>query len=197
MGNKYIGELGTDVYGVALDEGKIGSIEWDADQAAASSATAILAATAGVTAAAGKKVTTDITNPPCVRTLTVTGGGTEGDIKAGSVKVTGTNYLNEVIEEEFAFTADTGATKAGTKAFKTVTSVFIPQQDGTGATFSVGTGEKLGLPFKLSFKPLFLASFDGAADAGALTIDDDEIEKNVYDSNSNLNGKAIKLALIL
>lgn len=197
MGNRYVGELGTDVYKVSLDEGKIGSIEWDAEQAAASSETAILGATAGVTTAAGKTVTDDIINPHCVRTLTVTAGGTAGDIKAGNVKVFGTNYLNEPIEEEFQFSADTNATKAGVKAFKTVTKVFIPQQDGTGATFSVGTGEKLGLPFKLSSKPLFLASFDGDADAGALTVDEDEIEKNVYDAYNDLNGKVVKLALIL
>lgn len=194
--NRYIGDLSTDVYGKIIDEGKIGSIEWNADEAAASDDDAVLVATAGVTAA-GKTVTDDITDPPCVRSLTVTAGGTAGDIKAGKVKVKGTNYVGEAIEEEFEFTADTAGAVAGSKAFKTVTSVFIPQQDGTGATYKVGTGEKLGLPFKLASKPLFLASFDGSADAGALTIDDDEIEKNVYDSNSNLNAKVVKLALIL
>lgn len=195
--SRYIGDLGTDVYGKSLDEGKIGSIEWNADEAAASVADAILEATAGATAAGGKTVTEGITNPPCVRSITVTAGGTAADIKSGKVKVKGTNYAGAEIEEEFEFSDNTGATVAGVKAFKTVTSVFIPQQDGTGATFKVGTGEKLGLPFILASKPLFLASFDGSSDAGAITIDSDEIEKNVYDSNSNLNAKVIKLALIL
>lgn len=39
--------------------------------------------------------------PPCVRTLTVTAGGTAGDIKAGSVRVNGTNYADEEIYEDF------------------------------------------------------------------------------------------------
>lgn len=186
-----LNEIGTDVYGVNLAAAQLVCMEWNTTEAAANDDDAIMAATAGKTSK--KTITEDLANPPCVRTLTVTAGGTAGDIKAGSVRVYGTNYADEEIYEDFTFVADTAATKNGVKAFKTVTKVEIPAQDGTGCTFKVGTGSGLGVPFKFASNPLFLASFNGAADAGAFTTDDDEIEKNIYTANSSLNAKVVKL----
>lgn len=187
-----LNEIGTDVYGVNLPDAQLAYKEWDETEAAANDDDAVMTSTAGATSK--KTITSDLVNPPCVRTLTVTAGGTAGDIKAGSVRVYGTNYANEEIYEDFTFTADTAATENGVKAFKTVTKVEIPAQDGTGCTFKVGTGKGLGLPFKFASKPLFLASFNGSADAGAITADDDELEKNIYTPQNTLNAKVVKLA---
>ncbi len=193
--SKSLNEIGTDVYGVNLDAASVVRKEWNATEAAANDTDAVMEAVAGKTSA--QNITENIVNPLCVRTLTVTAGGTASDIKAGFVRVYGTNYADEEIYEDFTFTADTAATKSGVKAFKTVTKVAIPAQDGTGCTFTVGTGSGLGLPFKFASKPLFLASFDGTSDAGTITVDDDEVEKNIYTSHSSLNGKVIKLALVV
>lgn len=190
---KWLREIGTDVYGLTLETSVLASKEWSATDAAANDADAIMTSTAGKTSK--QTITADLANPPCPRTLTVTAGGTAGDIKAGAVKVYGTNYAGEEIYEEFTFTADTAATKTGTKVFVTVSKVEIPAQDGTGCTFTVGTGSGLGLPFKFSSKPLFMASFNGSADAGTLSIDATHIEGNYYTPASSLNAKVVKIAL--
>jgi hypothetical protein len=192
---KHLNEIGTDVYGVNLPAANVALKEWGTDETVANDTDAVMTSTAGKTSS--QDITEDLVNPPCPRSLTVTAGGTAGDIKAGSVRVYGTNYADEEIYEDFTFTADTAATKSGVKAFKTVTKVSIPAQDGTGCTFTVGTGSALGLPLKLASKPLFLASLNGSADAGTLAVDDDELEKNTYTPNASLAGTAVKLALVL
>ena len=193
--SKYLNEIGTDVYGVNLPAANVALKEWSADDAIAADTDAVMTSTAGKTTA--QEITEDLVNPPCPRNLTVTAGGTAGDIKAGSVRVYGTNAADEPIYEDFTFVADTGATKTGTKAFKSVKKVAIPAQDGTGCTFIVGIGSALGLPLKLTSKPLFLASLNGSADAGTLATDDDELEKNTYTPNASLAGTVVKLALVL
>lgn len=193
--SKHLNEIGTDVYGVNLPAANTALKEWSADEAIAADTDAVMTSTAGKTSA--QDITEDLVNPPCPRNLTVTAGGTAGDIKAGSVRVYGTNYADEPIYEDFTFTADTGATKTGVKAFKTVTKVSIPAQDGTGCTFIVGIGSALGLPLKLASKPLFLATLNGSADAGTLAVDDDELEKNTYTPNASLAGTVVKLALVM
>lgn len=94
-------------------------------------------------------VTTTVTvflNPIDVpRTIDITPGGTTADVPAGDIIVTGTNYLDEVITEAFTLTANQATLEAGLKAFKTITSVVIPIQDGAGATYDVGWGNTLGL----------------------------------------------------
>jgi hypothetical protein len=115
----------------------------------AASTTAVHAAITG-SASVVTTVTTSITNPTVTRNLTVTSAGTAGDIATGDVTITGTNTEGKVITETFTFAADTAATITGSKAFKTVTSIAIPVQDGAGATFAVGTGAKLGIHHRLA-----------------------------------------------
>jgi hypothetical protein len=116
---------------------------------AAGTTTAVLAATNGVTTAGGSTVTSGITNPDVPRTLSVTSGGTAGSIPDGDVIVTGTNIEGKVITERFTLTAGSAGTINGSKAFKTVTSVFVPQNLGSGATFAVGTRNVLGVNHRL------------------------------------------------
>ena len=199
MRQRYVGQLATDVYSIAVNEAKTAQISWTGAQAVAAAAAGVLAATAGVTAEAGKLVTTDITNPPCARNLTLAIAGTGAHVKAGNLVVTGTNLRDEVISETFTLVNETTTAQTGNKAFKTVTSVFIPQQTGTGATFAIGFGVKLGLPFELDKKTCILALHNGAIETTAPTmaIDDDEVEKNTITLNTALDGEEVDVFLLL
>lgn len=152
----------------------------------------------------GETITPNVTclvaQPPCCRTITATAGGTGEDIGAVSVIIYGTNINDEAISETLtAFTVNTAATKTGAKAFKTITSIFLPSHDGTGATVSIGYSEALGVPFMFSKKPYLRATLDGVIETTAPTqvVDADEVEKNTVDINSTLNGKEVCLYWLL
>lgn len=111
---------------------------------AGASTTAVMAATA--VAAAGQTFTTGITNPDVPRALSVTVAASTGaHIAAGSIVVTGKNVEGKTITESFAVSDDTAATITGVLAFKEVTSVAVPAQDGASVTVAVGTRDILGL----------------------------------------------------
>ena len=141
----------------------------------------------------GETVTALTAQPSCPRNITATAVGT-GDIGAVAVTVYGTNIADQPISETLpAWTADAAATKAGVKAFKTITSVFLPSHDGTGVTVAIGTGEILGLPFMFTKKPLCLATLNGAFETTFPTIEveADEIEKNTVKLHSTLNSTEV------
>ena len=189
--------IATDVDGLNVDRGFIANLAWTATEAAAASATAVHAA---ITASAADvtTVTTGITNPPCARSLTVTPGGTTDDVAACDVTITGTNINDETISETFAFLANASTATAGTKAFKTVTSISIPAQDGAAATFSVGTGQLIGLPYKLSKKRVLLTLNDGVVDtAPTLAISTSAYESNTVDFNESLDGSVMDMSIIV
>lgn len=192
-------KLQTNVTGVnAPDEGKIAHLKWTAAQAAAADTDGVLAAVTDN--GASQTITTGITNPPCARNITATAGGTAGDIKAVQVIVTGTNMLDEAITETLpAFTADTAGTVVGNKAFKTVTSITIPAMDGTGATVSIGFGDKLGLPYLLSHNTYWAAYLNKVLEGTAATIafSATAIESNTMDLNSALNGTVVDAYFIV
>lgn len=114
---------------------------------AAGTTTAILAATAG--ASTTQTITAGITQPDAPRVLSLTVGGTAAGVQSSSVVVSGMNFEGKPITETFNTTAGTTGTLNGTKAFRTVTSVFIPAQVGTTATFAVGTLNIFGLKHRL------------------------------------------------
>lgn len=116
-------------------------------KAALGTTTAILAATAG--ASTTQTITAGITQPDIPRVLTLTVGGTAGGVQSSSVVVTGMNFEGKVMTETFNTTAGTTGTLTGTKAFRTVSSIFIPAQVGTSATFAVGTTNIFGLKHRL------------------------------------------------
>lgn len=151
--------------------------------------------------AAPDVITTNITQPSVPRSITATaGGGTANDIGAIKVKIEGTNYADEPIEEELAaFTANTPGTKESTKAFKTVTKITIPAHDGTGATTAIGFGEKLGLPYKLSHNTVLAAYLDNVLETTAPTVTTSAtaVESNTVDLNSSLNGKVVDVYLLV
>ena len=83
-------------------------------------------------------------------TVTATAGATADTL--GNVTISGTNYDDEEISE--IITPVAGSAIAGTKAFKSVTTVVgagwvIDAVEGTNDTIKVGIGNELGLPLML------------------------------------------------
>lgn len=153
---------------------------------AAVSATAVHAAIALTDAV--QDVTTAITNPDFPRNVTIKGNaaGITGD-----VVITGTNVSGETITETIALNA--ASEVLGTTAFASVTNIHLPAETHAGTdTVSIGRGKVFGLPhivYNAAF--LLVKLFDGSADTGTLTVDDDEIEKNVFALNGTPNGAKI------
>lgn len=139
-------------------------------------------------------VTTGITNPDVPRCITATAGGTAGDIKAIQVTINGTDANGATITEDLpAFTVNTPGTVTGSKAFATVTSVVIPAHDGTGATTSIGVGDKLGLGVHLARNTVIAAYLAGAKEGTAPTVavSASALSSNTVDLNSALNGEEV------
>lgn len=163
---------------------------------AAASATAVHAAIASTVAV--QTITTGFTNPDVPRNITITFGGTTNDIAAGNFRVTGTNVEGKVITEDIAAADNQTGTITGNKAFKTVTSLRQPIADGTGATYTVGYGSKLGLNHRLvsgatSMVVIQDDIIDGnqptqqAAPSGS-TVDAEDVENNTVTPATAPNG---------
>ena len=166
---------------------------WTAAQAHLGVANAIHLARTDTGAAA--TVTTGITQPPCCRNITATSGGTAGDVAANSVIITGTDFADQVITETLpAFTLNTPGIVTGSKAFKTVTSIYFPVQDGTGATIAVGYGAKLGLAHYLNYNTVEHCSLAGTREGTAATVATSltSLSNNTITLNSALNGTAVQ-----
>lgn len=139
-------------------------------------------------------VTTGITNPSTPRNVTATAGGTAGDIKAIQVIIAGTNANGESITETLpAFTVNTAGTVTGNKAFKTITSITIPEHDGTGATTAIGFGAKLGMNETLSRNSVLAAFLNGVKEGTAPTVvfSSSAVESNTVTLNSALDGSNV------
>ena len=84
--------------------------------------------------------------PDIPRNITITRTVVDAEDTIGDITVSGTNYNDEVITEEFVVGGN-GVTVLGNKAFKTVTSVVgsTYTQGGAGSdTIEVGIGNKIG-----------------------------------------------------
>jgi hypothetical protein len=192
--SRYFGELSTDVYGINVDETKVAHISLTAAQACAADPDGLLA-----DATLDSEKTTEVTeflNPmPCPRNVTVVASASTGE--NAKVIVYGTNIANQPISEEFVLTGTTPV--VGNKAFKTITKIVLPIAAGS-EVIDVGWGDKLGLPYMLSSKPLVFALQGGALETTAptLSIDADEVEKNTIDLNSALHDeKTVDIFLFL
>ncbi len=112
------------------------------------SATAVLAATSAATGAL-TTVTANITQPDVPRNATVTPGGTAANILDSAVVLNGINIEGKPISELFQVVAGSTTAIVGNKAFKRIDSVVLPGAQGSGVTFAVGTGAKLGINHRL------------------------------------------------
>ena len=193
---RYLGELGTDTLGVTIPEYKVGRVSWTAAQAIAPGACHAAITSNGSTTVT---TTTAFTQPVVARNLVITPGGTTASVKAASITVNGTNLEGQVISEAFAFAENATAATTGAKAFKTVTSVVIPAQDGADATFTVTTGAKLGLPVKMASNQVFMAKFGTTHDSALPTVafSSTALESNTATFATTLDGTACELYLVL
>jgi len=129
------------------------------------------------------------TVPDYPRNVTVTPGGTTADVAGGNILVNGTDIYDQVIQDSIAILANASTIVTGVKAFKTITSVVFPIQDGAGATYTIGTGPALGLG-RMFTKPCVLQSKAASTIEGTaptLVADPNEISKNTISYNTALN----------
>lgn len=116
----------TDIPGVALDRSFLAHFHIDAADAVAADADGILPLTKlGVEA---KSIEDGFTQPAVPRNVTVVASVAN---VAGTVKIHGTNFAGEVIDEELTLAATATTVEAGDKAFKTITKVDLPKQTNT------------------------------------------------------------------
>ena len=177
-----------------LEERMIGSFAWTAEEAVAVDDDGILAATSLATTA--MDITEFDAQPACTRLLTLKTTGTAGDVKAGKIKVFGTNINGEPISEEVSLTADTALNATTARAFKTVEKVACPAMDGSGVKLKIGWADKYGLPF-ISDKEVLMYSIENGAVATAATITADaELAKNVVAFHTASNGKSREIVVL-
>lgn len=185
----------TDVSGVNVDRGFIAHLSLTAAQAVAASAAGVVAATTLPTSGT-TTVTSGITNPAVPRSLSIVGN--QAGI-TGTVVINGTAYDGSVIQESIVANGTT--TVNSLKAFKTVTSVVFPTRNGAGDTISVGWGNKIGLPNKLSRNSVIPGqTYLGNAREGTeptVTVSASDISLNTVLLNSALNGSAVDIHYIV
>ena len=113
----------SDIPGVALDRSFLAHFHIDAADAVAADAAGILPLTKlGVEA---KSIEDGFTQPAVPRNVTVVASAAN---VAGIVKIHGTNFAGESIDETIALNATATTVEAGDKAFKTITKVDLPAQ---------------------------------------------------------------------
>ena len=169
-----------------IGDAKLGNLAYIQGSPAAAADDAVLALTAQAVGAV--VVGAGFTQPDMPRVLQVVGdtAGIDGD-----TVIEGTNINGDAISE--AITMNGVTPVVGTKAFRTVTKVTLPAWNASGDMISVGFVDKLGLGSEFTFDPTILTVFNGVVEGTAptATVDADEVEKNVIDLNSALDGSEI------
>jgi hypothetical protein len=160
-----------------------------------------IATTQNVTNASGTTTVTSFAHQPDYpRNITITTGGTTASIAAGTAVVTGTNFFDQTITENFTISADQNGATTGNKAFKTVTSVVFPAGDGASATFTVGVGSKLGMKRCSDEAGYYVFSvFNSAYETtrGTMAVSSTAIESNTFAPNGTMDGaKPVELFFV-
>lgn len=134
-------------------------------------------------------VTTFDLQPDFARCISVDPGGTTADVPAGDVTVNGTNIRGEVISDIITFAANATAAIATLKAFKTVTSVVFPVQDGAAATYDIGYTDAMGLDRCMAGNEVILATMDGVYETTRPTVvaHATNVSNNTIDPNTALD----------
>lgn len=187
-------ELQSDAYNCPAPAAAVALFEYNVEQAAAADDDGLFSVSVN-----GSAVTVtgeDLGSMPACRNVTVKSTGTEGNVKAGAITITGTDINDDVITETVTVTADTHIAFTGTKAFKTVTKVEIPAQDGA-ITVKAGWGDLYGLPFKFSQAPLALGAVNFVNEAVTFTVNGADLAKNTFTFASAPAGEAVQLALFI
>lgn len=192
---RYPGKATCDVSGLLLDELRpVLALNLTAAEAADLDADGLLNDSATSTTEV-KTYTTMLAQPPQARQLTFT---PSASADAGNILVTGTDIDNNTITDTVATSTTSAVVSA--KAFKTVTSVTYPIDDGA-ITWDAGWNEKIGLSLKLASAPFHLEKFNGVVEIatnGTFSTNATDVSKNMYDPNGNLDGaKALQLLLFI
>ena len=115
------------------------------------------------------------------------------DDTEGTLDIVGTDIDDQVLTE--TLTPLIGSTVAGTKAFKTVTSVTGVGwvTGGTADNITVGFGELIGLPDKLENNTVLFALFNAVREGTAptVTFSSTVLSLNTVDLNSALDGSVV------
>ena len=183
----------TDVKKVGLPVVFIAKLSVLAALATVASDVSVLAATA--LTAAEQDIITGFTKPTVPRSIRIKGNAAG---IAGDVVITGLNYQGVEITETIALNGATAV--EGNKAFADVTAVALPVETNVGTdTVSIGTGEKLGLPYKLAHNTVLMAFLDNTLEATAPTVTTSTtaIESNTVDLNTALSSKVVDLYLMV
>lgn len=160
---------------------------------AAGSTSAVLAATNGATAA--QVVTAGITQPDVPRVLSVSPTVNNTGGNPMSITITGVNVEGKIMTEAFIIPVGSTSTVNGSKAFKSVTSVTIPQQT-VGLTITVGTRNVLGLKHRIFNQNTTVKVYSYSTVYGALTLqaaptvvaNEPDIELNTVQPATTPNG---------
>lgn len=186
-------KIKTDIPGRSVDMGFIAHFQVSATNAVAASNTGVHAAVA--LSATPLEITTEITNPAVPRNIRVKGNASG---ITGDVVITGTNFVDAEITETIALSGSSAIDS--NKAFKTVSSILPPAETHAGTdTLSVGWGDKLGLPYKLTHNTVLSTFVDNALEstAATVTVSATAIESNTIDPNTALSGKVVDIYLIV
>ena len=162
-------------------------------------ATPIVATTNQIKTSTGQTNATILTissftnQPDYARNITVTPGGTTANVGSCTVVVAGTNIYGKSISENFAITSTQSTTTTGAKAFLTVSSVTMPAAcaGGTGVTWIVGVGSKLGLIRCLTNAGDYdFSEFNGVYETTRGTIANSAtvVESNTFTPNGTMDG---------
>ncbi len=184
-------KITTDVDSIAVDRGFTAHITLKSPSE--QNITAVLPSTA--LASESQEITGNITNPDLARNIRIKGNAAE---ISGDVIITGTNIADEVITE----TITLNGTKEvqGNKAFKTVSKINLPPEihEGTDSV-SVGTANKLGLPYLLELNTILSVYRNKILEdkVPTVAVSSENIENNTVLLNSALNGSQIDMFLIV
>ena len=133
----------------------------------------------------------------CARNVTVTQTITNAaEDTNGTIVVVGTDLAGDAITE--TLTPNGGATVAGAKAFRTVTSITGVGWVINGAdedTVTLGFGDAIGLPDMLAADSVLLCTLNGVREAVAptVTFSTTVLDLNTVDLASALNGTAVEI----
>jgi hypothetical protein len=121
---------------------------------------------------AAQDVDDNFVQPDVPRNVVATiAASTAAHVAANSVVVYGTDYNDEEIDETLtAFTADTPGAVTGLKAFKTITRIVVPAQDGATAQVTITYGAKLGLKKCLAGNTSLVYMVDGVKETTLPTV---------------------------
>ena len=120
---------------------------------------------AGTISATGSLVSGGVATFDVARNVSI---AATGSMTGFTYTVAGTDQYGETVTETIIGPTGSGAARAGVKAFKTVTS--ITTTGSNGQAISVGTGTKLGVPYRLADKGKVLGMAVDGVQETALTI---------------------------